>query len=293
MGMGVGIMQPTLPSIVREWLPQRVALGTAVYSNGLLVGEALSASLTIPLLLPLVAQSWRWSLVVWAVPLVIVAAVAALLKLRSPSDEHIRDSRPAIWWPDWRSSMTWRVGLIAGAISGIYFSSNAFLPDYLRHTGRPEFTSAALASLNWGQIPASFLLLLSPTLMLHQSSLVFMSCMTLISTISLVSTPSEWSAYWCAVIGFSTAFNLIVALGLPPLLIGSPDVPRLAAGMFTISYLCAVLVPIVGGFIWDWSAVAASAFLPVAICAVIVMPLAATLPLQSSANFTRQSASSE
>src|SRR5438045_891564 len=46
MGVGIAIMQPSLPSVVREWVPHRIALVTAVYSNGLLMGEALAASLT-------------------------------------------------------------------------------------------------------------------------------------------------------------------------------------------------------------------------------------------------------
>ena len=29
MGFGIAIMQPALPTLVREWVPQRVALGIA------------------------------------------------------------------------------------------------------------------------------------------------------------------------------------------------------------------------------------------------------------------------
>ena len=57
MGVGIAVMQPALPAIVRDWVPRRVALGTAVYSNALLVGEAISASLTIPVVLPLVGRA--------------------------------------------------------------------------------------------------------------------------------------------------------------------------------------------------------------------------------------------
>jgi len=35
MGIGIAIMQPSLPPVVREWVPRKIALGTAVYSNGL------------------------------------------------------------------------------------------------------------------------------------------------------------------------------------------------------------------------------------------------------------------
>src|SRR5882672_3001712 len=56
---GVSIMQPAMPPLVRAWVPERIGFGTAVYINGLLIGEVLPVALTLPLILPLVAGSWR------------------------------------------------------------------------------------------------------------------------------------------------------------------------------------------------------------------------------------------
>ena len=42
MSAGIAIMQPALSPLVRQWLPQRVSFGTALYSNGLLVAETLA-----------------------------------------------------------------------------------------------------------------------------------------------------------------------------------------------------------------------------------------------------------
>src|SRR6202040_1231958 len=36
MGLGVAVSQPAFPTIVREWFPRRIAIATAVYSNGIL-----------------------------------------------------------------------------------------------------------------------------------------------------------------------------------------------------------------------------------------------------------------
>src|SRR6478609_5847336 len=57
-GFGVAIMHPSLPPLVRLWLPHRIGFGAAVFTNGLLVGEILPVALTIPLLL-LLHESWR------------------------------------------------------------------------------------------------------------------------------------------------------------------------------------------------------------------------------------------
>src|ERR1700721_1183444 len=46
MGGGIAVMQPALPPIVRGWLPDRIGFATAVYTNGLLIGEIVAVSLT-------------------------------------------------------------------------------------------------------------------------------------------------------------------------------------------------------------------------------------------------------
>jgi hypothetical protein len=43
--------------------------------------------------------------------------------------------------------------------------------------------------------------------------------------------------------------------------------------MFTISYSCAVLVPIIGGLAWDASEIAMAAFAPVGVCALVIAAL--------------------
>ena len=157
-GFGVAIMHPSMPPLVRTWLPHRIGFGAAVFTNGLLVGEILPVALTIPMLLPLLHDGWRASFVVWAVPVALIAFVIMALAPRSSAPAQ---STPAAqrWWPDWRDPLIWRLGIALGSVNAMYFSANAFLPDYLHHIGRADLVSAALTALNVGQIPASLLLL--------------------------------------------------------------------------------------------------------------------------------------
>ena len=46
MGFGISVMQPALPRLVREWTPGRIGLGTAVYTNGMLIGAVTPIALT-------------------------------------------------------------------------------------------------------------------------------------------------------------------------------------------------------------------------------------------------------
>ncbi len=54
MSVGIAIMQPSMAAAVREWLPQRSAFGTAVYTNGLIMGEIIPVATMLSLILP-----WR------------------------------------------------------------------------------------------------------------------------------------------------------------------------------------------------------------------------------------------
>jgi CP family cyanate transporter-like MFS transporter len=272
-GFGVAIMHPSLPPLVRTWLPHRIGFGTAVFTNGLLVGEILPVSLTIPLVLPLLHNSWRKSFVLWAAPVVLIALVIMALAPRQPASS--QPKAPQRWWPDWRDPLIWRLGIALGSVNSMYFSANAFLPDYLHYVGRADLVSAALTALNVGQIPASFLLLavagrLERTIWPH----IVCGAGSLAAIIGIVVLPGPGIVVCAGVLGFFAAAILILMLALPPLLAPPDDVHRVSAAMFTISYSCAVITPVFSGLAWDLTGVAQSAFVPLGVCAIVLMALA-------------------
>lgn len=285
MGIGIAIMQPALPAVVRDWAPRRIALGTATYSNGLLVGEAISASATIPWVLPMVEGNWRLTLPVWSVPVLLIAVVIWWLR---PAADASRapavGATPRLWWPDWRDPLTWRLGLIAGFASSLYFGNNAFLPDYLAARGRPDLLNPTLAALNWVQMPASVLMIVyGQRLAMKRWPFVALAAASAIALLGLLAMADEWIVVWAGVIGFTNAFLLILTLALPPMLSAAHDVHRLSAAMIAIGYLCAFVVPIVGGFVWDVSGVAAWAFAPLIAFALVAVALAAGLKFSRAA----------
>ena len=81
----------------------------------------------------------------------------------------------------------------------------------------------------------------------------------------LVALPGSWVVAMAAVIGFTTAFVLILTLALPALLAAPDDVPRVSAAMFALGYLFALVVPVAGGALWDLTGRPATAFLPAAL----------------------------
>jgi CP family cyanate transporter-like MFS transporter len=278
---GVAVMHPALPQLVRAWLPHRIAFGTATYANGLLVGEILPVALTIPVVLPLVGGSWRLGFMAWAVPVVAIALVIVRLSPRQTAPLNGGPTAPRRWWPDWKSGLLWRLGIMLGSVNAMYFTTNAFIPDYLHHIGRADLTSSALTALNTGQLPASFLLLAFAS-KLERRAWPYVACgvICIAAVLSIVFGDESMVVGGAGVLGFAAAAILVLMLALPPLLTDPDDVHRLSAGMFTISYSCAVIVPIISGVGWDLTGIPAVAFAPIGLAALLLIRLAPTIRLK-------------
>jgi CP family cyanate transporter-like MFS transporter len=271
-GAGVAILQVTMPSAVRAWTPHRIGFATAVYTNGLLIGEIIPVGLTLPLVLPLVGGHWQWAFVVWGALVAVIAVPVLALAPRPASGNGAAKRR---WWPDWRKSLIWRLGLMLGTTNAVYFTTNAFIPDLMRGNGQSEWISAALTGLNVGQLPAS-LLLLAVAGRLEGKTWPYVVCgvFNVVAALGIVFGAGPWAVAAASLQGFANAAVLILVLALPPLLSPPDDVHRVTAAMFTISYSCAVITPIVSGVAWDLSGTASFAFLPIGVWGFVLIMLA-------------------
>ena len=276
---GVAIMQPAMPPLVRAWVPSRVPFATALYTNGLLVGETLAVALTLPFVLPLAGGSWRMSFVLWGVP---VIATAILVMVFAPRSMAPGTSAPRRWWPNWRDKQLWRLALCLGGINTCYFGTNTFLPDYLHALGRADLISPTLTALNFSQLPASFLMLwLAPLLVRKHWAYAGIGFLNLLCVIGIVVSSNEWIMLWAGLLGFFGAVGLVLLLALPPLLSAPEDVHRMASAMFTISYPCAVLMSIIGGYAWDVTRTPWVAFAPIGFSALMLALLSLRIEFRS------------
>ena len=279
MGAGVAVMQPALPPLVRQWLPSRIGFGSAVFTNGLLVGEVLPVALTLPLLLGFLDVGWRAGLAFWSLPTLLIALIVFLFAPRSAPAA--ANAVPVRWWPDWRDKLTWRLGLIFAAANTLYFGTNAFIPGHLTALGAPELIAPALTALNLGQIPASILLLVFASRAERRVWPIIVSGVCALAAMAgLIATASGWTVFFAGVIGFMVAAILTLALILPALLCASEDVGRMAAAMFTIGYAIAVALSVIGGAMWDLTADPRFALAAIAIGGLPLLMLAPTLRFQ-------------
>jgi CP family cyanate transporter-like MFS transporter len=278
MALGIAVIQPAFPSLVRQWLPDRVGLATATYANGLLMGEIIAAALTVPLILPLVGGHWEPALAAWSLPVLLTAAVVALA---TPHVARDAGRPPTRWWPDWRDPQLWLLGLIFGGASAIYWGCNAFIPDYLHATGRAGLVGPAITALNAGQIPASILIGATAARVIGRRwPFILAGALGLLALGGFLALPGSAATVICtAVFGFMAAAVLVLTLALPPLMTAQHDEHRLSAGIFTITYTCSFLGPFLGGAVWDATGQSALAFAPVGVASALILTLSLLLKL--------------
>lgn len=278
MGVGVAVSQPAFPSLVREWFPRRIAIATAVYSNGILIGETVPTALTSPAgVLPLAHGDWRWALALWSI---VVVATAVAIVLAAPA--HRKLKVPSRWWPSWRESQAVRIGLVMGMASAVYFGSNAYIPDFLDQTGRHNLIAPTLAVLNGSQLLTAPAVTIWSRLLTGRTGFIGSSVLMGVAQLGIVLTPGAGVVLWALVLGFAAALAFIVVLTLPPRLAAAGDVHRMSAAIFTIQYSAAFAVPLVAGALWDASGVAVLAFVPGVLAAAamawLVLPLRLPTP---------------
>jgi CP family cyanate transporter-like MFS transporter len=260
MGAGVAIMQVAMPPVVRLWAPDRIGFATALYTNGMLIGEILPVALMIPVVLPLTG-SWQRAFVFWSIPVAVIALLIVVLAPRNGKADGPMSRRR--WWPDWNDSLVWKLGIMLGSANALYFGTNAFIPDYLNHTGQGEWISATLTALNVGQLPASIILLAVAGRVEGKAWPYALSGIAaIVAVIGVIFGTGVILVLSAAVIGFICALILVLVLALPPQLASHDDVHRVTAAIFTISYSCAVVTPVISGAVWDLTGIPQSVFVP-------------------------------
>ena len=276
MGLGIAIMQPAMPTLVAHWFATHAGFATAAYVNGLLVGEIIGAAASTALARAL--GGWGGALAFWS--LLLLANILALgwaLRTGRVTRPGLKGRKgPERWRPDWSNRQMLLCGCILGCAASLYFTTNAFLPDFLNATARGSQVDAALTALNGGQLHDSFLLLAFADKLVGKSwPIAAIGIFSIAATTALALSEGDMAALILSgLVGFCAAAILILVLALPPLLAGPQDVHHFSAGVFAIGYTIAFVTPILSGALWDTTHAAASAFIPVAASGAMMVALA-------------------
>src|SRR5699024_605307 len=271
MGLGIAAMQPALPALVPRWCPQFVALGSAVYLNGTMMGEFAGAGLTLPIVLPLAGGGWRGAFLLWSLP-----AIAIAFALFYPHQQGM--DRPKVRTrslPAWNDRQMWQFGLMLGTMSATFFGLNAYLSSVLADKNMRDWLDIMLFVFNLAQVLASAFMLAAPRRMIILPRLLFATTtlitLSLLGFVLFTGLPALLAAM---LLSFFSGIHMIVLVTLPPLLRSPHEAGILAAGLFAIGYGLAFLLPLGAGAIADASGTTLSALWLFAAANMLCLPLA-------------------
>jgi CP family cyanate transporter-like MFS transporter len=312
--VGVVLAQTAVPVLARHRFPQQIGLVTALFSDGLIIGEAVAAGLTVPLMQRFLGgENWRGTFVLWSLPVLLLILLWVWLlppwRKRGLSDageeqqtlrgvaygerrERIRPrtgkGRPES--PPSEGSRGRRVhalhlGILLGGGSLVYFGMNAWIASYNVALQRSALTPLVLGVLNTAQLPSSLAItLFAEQLAGRRWPFVGAGLICTCSTIAWLVSPAQMEVVWAALIGASSALVFTLGIALPPLLAEPDEVARLTGMTLSLTYAVAFAGPLVGGALWDLFDLPALAFLPVLIAGLLLIILGALLPERASFN---------
>ena len=281
MGLGVAMMQPALPALLPRWLePHHLAMGSAIYMNGMLMGEFIGAGITLPVLMPLLDNSWRATLIAWSLPALLVAALLFL-----PRRDRARPVGKVAWLPDWKNPLTLKVGLLLGLSGSMFFGLNGYMGALLEQRGQGDRLAESLFWFNLAQVAASLVMLKMARAWVGRRSLILiMAVISIAGTTGTLLLPGWWAIASATLMSFVAGILLILLVALPPLLVSSEKTGQLSAGNFLVGYTLAFSVPMAGGLIADWTGNVSHAVVTMVVYSILVLPLIFTLDLTRKAS---------
>jgi CP family cyanate transporter-like MFS transporter len=254
VGVGMAIVGPILPAIVRQRLPHHPAAGTGAYVAGLVVGATATAIAAVPLAHAL--GGWRGSFaVVSAVAFVSLAAWVVLM----PRDEGHRRAAPQRPELPWRRPSAWLLGAIFGSQSILFYGGITWLASIYVERGWGEIEAASLVALftGIGLVPTLAVPLLADRFGTRRSQLAVAALLSVTGALIVALTPDEPNGSLVAfaavtLLGLGVGAYFPLALTLPVDIAGNAaDAASISALMLLVGYLLAALAPVVLGFARD------------------------------------------
>jgi CP family cyanate transporter-like MFS transporter len=297
LSVGIALSQTAVPVLARRWFPTQIGLVTALFSDGLIVGESIAAGLTVPVMLQYFgADAWRATFVFWSVP--IIVALVLWLWIAPPIQvktlRHNREATEARSQPERDRQQGveekkparvngWHLGIMLGANSLIYFGMNSWVASYNQAMHHSGLTSLVLAVLNSAQLPASLgVTFFAQRLAGRRWPFIVSGAICALAIAGWVFTPASLEILWVALLGGSSALVFTLGIALPPLLARPGEVARLTGMTISLTYCVAFVGPLIGGQLWDLLHVPAVAFLPVAVASITLVILGALLPSRAA-----------
>lgn len=286
LSLGIALSQTAVPVLARQWFPSRIGFVSALFSNGLIIGESVAAGLTTQMMAGWFGRdAWRSTFVAWSVPVAATAALwLALAPASPPTVVGAPQSNGGLARARARGSAGRRVhplhiGVLLGMGSLVFFGMNGWIATYDQAISRADMAPVALAVLNVAQLPVSLAMTaFAQRLAGRRWPFVLAGAVTLAAITGWIFTPAALQPLWAALLGGSSAFVFVLGIALPALLAGPGEVARLSGITLTLSYGVAFVGPLLGGALWDTTHLPGLAFAPIVVAGVCLIALGSLLP---------------
>ena len=293
LSVGIAVTQTAIPVLIRRWYPKQIGLASALFSDGLILGEAVAAGITVLIMVQFLGNdNWAGTFVFWGIPVVVLFALWLFLAPPAPakvnrprlSRQHATTKSIDVNSPIQRKRVNaLHLGILVGGGSLIYFGMNAWIASYNQALHQSYVTPASLLSLNAAQLPVSIgVTFVAQHIAGRRWPFIVAGIISALAIVGWIFTPAELQPLWAALLGGSGALVFTLGIALPPLLAAPHDVGRLAGITLSLTYGVAFVGPFIGGALWDLFNVPALAFVPVVIASVMLIVLGALLPSRSS-----------
>lgn len=291
MSMGIALAQTAVPVLARRWFPAHIGLVSALFSDGLIIGEAVAAGITVPIMVHFWGgDAWTTTFILWGVPVIVLlvfwlwlapaapVGLSAAERLSTPIAVTVATKDKAITVERTRVSAL-HLGIMVGAGSLIYFGMNGWIPSYNQAIHHADLTPAALTILNTAQLPSSLgVTLFAQRLAGRRWPFIAAGIVCIVAITGWVLTPAPLELFWAALLGGSSALVFTLGIALPPMLARPGEVARLTGITISLTYAVAFVGPLIGGQLWDIFHLPALAFLPVALASILLIVLGTLLP---------------
>lgn len=235
-----------VPVIVRTDFQGRVPLATGIYTACMGTAAAIASATVAPIAGEL---GWQRSLLLWAIPAVIVAVLWFPRARSSAPSRNIGGITPGT--SVWRSRSAWWLTGFMGLQSAIFYFMITWLPTIEMEQG--VSAEAAGMTLFWYQLVGLTAGLIAP-LFLSVGNTQLTATLTatiplFLGLTGLLLTP-QYAFAWSIVIGFGSGTSLVVSLSLIAMRASDAVHTAKLSGMAQSGgYLIAALAPLIAGLL--------------------------------------------
>ena len=249
-----------LPKIVSTFAGKAKAVVTmGLVNSGMPVGTALGMALTIPVILP-ITRSYQGAFLVWSIPTVVVAILWwVIVREPEPNKRLGGFPKPAKTQASFRTVIRNKNVILISALMFLHqffiWSWTGWSPTLLMLKGASLGLAGLIASMTiWAIIP-TFLLMpgLSYGLGLRKPFLWIPS--VVLAFIAWLATKASILVSWfiMALAGVAASTRFTILFTLPIEIMPGEDVGTTSGIMLSLGYTGAVIGPLVGGGILDYS----------------------------------------